>query len=108
MGYFSIMQLRQGNTVVTIFARVGNEIQWPLNRDGTCVKLDRTHYFFSIRAPKEHENDDDMLNYGLTFALKGQEDALKDLDELLEMYSRFRSGEWRRRMGLWMYQWWKV
>ncbi|MFS7970265.1 putative senescence/spartin-associated [Helianthus anomalus] len=99
MGYFSIMQLRQGNTVVAIFARVGNEIQWPLNRDGTCVKLDRTHYFFSIRAPKEHEKDDDMLNYGLTFALKGQEDALRDLDELLEVYSRFSFGRVEEKNG---------
>ncbi|KAI7756552.1 hypothetical protein M8C21_029005, partial [Ambrosia artemisiifolia] len=92
--------LRQGNTVIAIFARVGNDIQWPINRDGACVKLDRTHYFFSIRAPKEHENDDDMLNYGLTFALKGQEDALKDLDELLEIYSRFSVHKMEEKEGV--------
>ncbi|XP_076898747.1 protein EARLY-RESPONSIVE TO DEHYDRATION 7, chloroplastic-like [Bidens hawaiensis] len=89
IGNFSIIKLRQGNSVIAILARVGTEIQWPLTKDGACVKLDRTHYFFSVRAPKEHEDDDDMLNYGLTIVSKGQEEVLKDIDELLDHYSRF-------------------
>ncbi|KVH92293.1 senescence/dehydration-associated protein At4g35985, chloroplastic-like [Cynara cardunculus var. scolymus] len=88
-GDFSVMQLRQGNNVVAILARVGDEIQWPLARDEACVKLDHSHYFFSMRAPKEDEKDDDMLNYGLTFASKGQDKVLKELDELLEKCSSF-------------------
>ncbi|KAK1432632.1 hypothetical protein QVD17_09530 [Tagetes erecta] len=94
IGYFSIRQLRQGNSVIAILARVGDEIQWPLSRGVACVKLDRTHYFFSFRAPKENEkDDDDMLNYGLTFAIKGQEDLLKELDELLEVFTSFSFGK---------------
>ncbi|KAI3725888.1 hypothetical protein L1987_65684 [Smallanthus sonchifolius] len=89
MGHLSIRQLRQGNSVITILARVGEEIQWPLAREVSCVKLDRTHYFFSFRAPKEHEKDEDMLNYGLTIASKGQEEVLQALDEMLETYTSF-------------------
>lgn len=90
IGYFSIRQLRQGNSVIAILARVGDEIQWPLSRGVACVKLDRTHYFFSFKAPKENEkDDDDMLSYGLTFAIKGQEDVLRELDELLDVYTSF-------------------
>lgn len=97
-GDFSIMQLRQGESLVAIFARVGNEIQWPLSKDDQgCVKLDFSHYFFSFRAPKEDkdENDDIMLNYGLTFRSEEQEQKqeqeklLKELDELLEHYTGF-------------------
>ncbi|KAI3669440.1 hypothetical protein L6452_40675 [Arctium lappa] len=88
-GDFKVMQLRQGNNVIAILARVGDQIQWPLARDEACVKLDHSHYFFSMRAPKEDEKDDDMLNYGLTFASKGQDKVLKELDEVLEQYSSF-------------------
>ncbi|GJX55348.1 early responsive to dehydration 7, chloroplastic-like protein [Tanacetum coccineum] len=89
IGDFSIIQLRQGNNVVAILARVGETIQWPLAKDVACVKLDYSHYFFSIRAPKENEKDSDMLNYGLTFASKGQEKVLKEMDEFLDHYTSF-------------------
>nr|XP_043615763.1 protein EARLY-RESPONSIVE TO DEHYDRATION 7, chloroplastic-like [Erigeron canadensis] len=98
MGHYSMVQLRQGENVIAILARVGDEVVWPLARDVVCVKLDNCHYFFSIRAPKENEKDDhdddddedhDMLNYGLTIASKGQETLLRDLDKLLEKYTSF-------------------
>nr|KAJ0214908.1 hypothetical protein LSAT_V11C300153510 [Lactuca sativa] len=63
---------------------VGEEIQWHLARHEACVKLDQSHYFFSLRAPKEKEHEAMMLNYELTFASKGQDKLLKEMDELLE------------------------
>ncbi|XP_023733507.1 protein EARLY-RESPONSIVE TO DEHYDRATION 7, chloroplastic [Lactuca sativa] len=89
MGDFSIVKLRQSDSLIAILARVGEEIQWPLARHEACVKLDQSHYFFSLRAPKEKEHDAMMLNYGLTFASKGQEKLLKEMDELLEHCSSF-------------------
>ncbi|KAJ8530277.1 hypothetical protein K7X08_037112 [Anisodus acutangulus] len=60
-------------------------IQWPLTRDETAVKLDESHYFFTLRVPSEANDEDqeNLLNYGLTIASKGQEK---------------RNGGWRRRM----------
>ena len=84
---------------MAIFARVAEEIQWPLARDEAAVKLDDSHYFFSFRTPKEHgagsdssdeEDDRDiLLNYGLTIASKGQERLVKELDGILQSYSSF-------------------
>ncbi|CAN4123516.1 unnamed protein product [Withania somnifera] len=89
--------LRQGNNIVAVLARVGDEIQWPLTKDLAAVKLDDSHYFFSFQAPKDDESDkesvndlsNDSLNYGLTIASKGQEKLLKELDGILENYSNF-------------------
>ncbi|KAM4118430.1 hypothetical protein ACB094_02G201900 [Castanea mollissima] len=98
-GDLTVVRLRQGDDVVAILARVADEIQWPLVKDEAAVKLDNSHYFFSLRAPKEHASDsddddddkdsDNMLNYGLTIASKGQEKLLKDLDSILQSYSSF-------------------
>lgn len=63
-----------------------------MTKDQAAVKLDDSHYFFSVRAPKECDDDDDlgdMLNYGLSFALKGQEDVTENLDKVLESYCSF-------------------
>ncbi|XP_057470396.1 protein EARLY-RESPONSIVE TO DEHYDRATION 7, chloroplastic-like isoform X2 [Actinidia eriantha] len=105
-GDLSIVRLRQGDTVVAVVAVVAGEIQWPLAKDAAAVKLDESHYFFSLRAPKDVGSDssddeeekrvpqssidsDDLLNYGLTIASKGQEGLLKELDKVLETYSSF-------------------
>ncbi|WCJ32649.1 Senescence/dehydration-associated protein-related [Euphorbia peplus] len=115
-GDFSIVQLRSGNNIVAVLARVADEIQWPLAKDEAAVKLDDSHYFFSLRIPKDHQdsdssddeadkkkssktknkdkssddlNSDEMLNYGLTIASKGQEALLKEFDGILQMYSCF-------------------
>lgn len=100
-GELVIVGLNQGNNTVAVLARVGDEIQWPLAKDEAAVKLDESHYFFSLRVPASGslENDEkaedfggkecEMLNYGLTIASKGQEGVLKELDQVLETYSCF-------------------
>ncbi|KAK9285060.1 hypothetical protein L1049_024245 [Liquidambar formosana] len=107
-GDFTVIRLRQGENIIAVLARVADEIQWPLAKDEAAVKLDESHYFFSLRVPKENgsgsdSSDDEgrpsgqsganesenMLNYGLTIASKGQEGLLKELDGILEHYSSF-------------------
>ncbi|GMP32037.1 hypothetical protein CsSME_00005981 [Camellia sinensis var. sinensis] len=90
-GDLSILGLRQDGNIVAVFARVADEIQWPLAKDVAAVKLDESHYFFSFRAPKERddEDSDDLLNYGLTIASKGQEGLLVELDRILDHYISF-------------------
>eukprot|EP00252_Welwitschia_mirabilis_P026470 TRINITY_DN8699_c0_g1_i2.p1 TRINITY_DN8699_c0_g1~~TRINITY_DN8699_c0_g1_i2.p1 ORF type:complete len:387 (-),score=57.10 TRINITY_DN8699_c0_g1_i2:220-1380(-) len=98
-GDFTLVRLLQGDNPVAVFARIGDDIQWPLAKDETAVKLDKCHYFFSLRVPNEAFNDEEddkkidpsetILNYGLTFAAKGQDDALQELDRLLKQYSYF-------------------
>ncbi|KAK4477225.1 hypothetical protein RD792_016439 [Penstemon davidsonii] len=91
-GDFSIVQLKQGDNVVAALARVGEEIQWPLAKDESAVKLDESHYFFTLRVPSEtgEINSDNNLNYGLTIAAKGQDGLLRELDSLLEKFSMFK------------------
>lgn len=110
-GDFSVVRLRQGESIVAVLARVADEIQWPLAKDEAAVKLDDSHYFFSLRALTEHHRSDsnssdeedrgkkkgktgdfdhdDLLNYGLTIASKGQEALVRKLDAILEHYSSF-------------------
>nr|CCD74472.1 Senescence/dehydration-associated protein-like protein [Arabidopsis halleri subsp. halleri] len=93
-----------GGNIVAVLANVGNEIQWPLTKNEVAAKVDGSHYFFSIHPPKEKgqgygsesddeksksKSDDDILNYGLTIALKGQENVLLVLDQVLRDYSCF-------------------
>lgn len=92
-GEFTIVNLRQGDNVVAVLARIGDQIQWPLAKDEVAVKLDQSHYFFTLRAPPESDDfgeNENVLNYGLTIVGKGQEKLLKELDGLLEKYSAFR------------------
>ncbi|XP_058107997.1 protein EARLY-RESPONSIVE TO DEHYDRATION 7, chloroplastic-like isoform X2 [Magnolia sinica] len=98
-GEFTIVNLCQGGNVVAVLARVGDEIQWPLAKDEATVKLDDSHYFFSLRVPAydgpgsaddiSGMDSEDLLNYGLTFASKGQGGMFKELDRILENYSSF-------------------
>ncbi|CAJ1930483.1 unnamed protein product [Sphenostylis stenocarpa] len=91
-GDFSIIRLWQGDNAVATYARVAEEIQWPLAKDETAVKVDDSHYFFSFRVPKgsdPEEEEEDVLSYGLTIASKGQEGLLKELDAVLESCSCF-------------------
>ncbi|XP_065866334.1 protein EARLY-RESPONSIVE TO DEHYDRATION 7, chloroplastic-like [Euphorbia lathyris] len=90
-GDLSIVSLKQGDTPVAILARVGdNGIRWPLAKDAASVKLDESHYFFTLRLPlTEDEIEVELLNYGVTIASKGQEVLLKELDKILETYSCF-------------------
>ena len=100
-GDFTVVRIRQGDNAVAVLARVANEIQWPLAKDGTAVKVDDSHYFFSFQVPEGHGNgsdstdeedtrkDDDLLSYGLTIASKGQESLLKNFDKILQDFSNF-------------------
>lgn len=100
-GDLSITRLRQGENVVAVLLRVGQEVQWPLAKDEASVKLDQAHYFFSLRVPNtsnydsgsgsddEESEKEKVVNYGLTIASKGQEKLLKEFDEVLEKYSSF-------------------
>ncbi|KAM7479436.1 hypothetical protein LguiA_027649 [Lonicera macranthoides] len=90
-GELLIVRLRQGDNVVAVLARVGDEIQWPLAKDEPAVKLDESHYFFTLRVPSdEGANDsDNLLNYGVTIVSKGQEGLLRELDGILDYYSAF-------------------
>ncbi|XP_052192333.1 protein EARLY-RESPONSIVE TO DEHYDRATION 7, chloroplastic-like isoform X2 [Diospyros lotus] len=99
-GELTIVRLRQGENVVAVLARIGDEIQWPLAKDEAAVKLDESHYFFSLRVPGDArsdeedrsevgEDDENLLNYGLTIASKGQEGLLDAFDGVLEHYSAF-------------------
>ena len=106
-GDLTIVRLRQGENVIAVLARIGQEIQWPLAKDEAAVKLDESHYFFTLRVPESgsgSSSDDDgesenLLNYGLTVASKGQEGLLKELDSVLEKYSCFSVQEVKRTGG---------
>ncbi|XP_071692171.1 protein EARLY-RESPONSIVE TO DEHYDRATION 7, chloroplastic-like [Rutidosis leptorrhynchoides] len=87
-GDFEIIQLRQGNAVVAVLARIGDVIQFPLAKDEAAVKLDGSHYFFTLRIPSDSSSDldpDNLLNYGLT--VPGDFGGV--LDDILEEYSAF-------------------
>ncbi|XP_010489422.1 PREDICTED: protein EARLY-RESPONSIVE TO DEHYDRATION 7, chloroplastic-like isoform X2 [Camelina sativa] len=96
-GDLSIIRIVQGDKVVAVLASVAGEIQWPLTKDENSVKVDESHYFFTLRPTSDEEdggaggkkNSDEMLNYGLTIASKGQEHLLVDLEKILEDYSCF-------------------
>lgn len=100
-GDLTIVSLKQGDSVVAVLARVGDDIQWPLAKDEAAVKLDESHYFFTLRVPanerganegkdeSEIEKEVELLNYGVTIASKGQEGLLKEFDNILERYSAF-------------------
>ncbi|XP_010548271.1 PREDICTED: protein EARLY-RESPONSIVE TO DEHYDRATION 7, chloroplastic isoform X2 [Tarenaya hassleriana] len=106
-GDLTVLSLVQGGNVIAVLARVADEIQWPLTKDEAAVKVDDSHYFFSLRPAKEcgsDSSDDEapsknpkskpaeenaMLNYGLTIASKGQEPLLEQLDRILSDYSCF-------------------
>ncbi|XP_060168606.1 senescence/dehydration-associated protein At4g35985, chloroplastic-like [Lycium barbarum] len=106
-GDFEIVQLKQGDNVVAVLARIGDQIQWPLARDEAAVKLDESHYFFTLRAPSEANDKDEenLLNYGLTIASKGQKKVLKELDSALEKYSAFEVEKVKKDKGV-VEKWW--
>ncbi|KAF2302044.1 hypothetical protein GH714_031721 [Hevea brasiliensis] len=120
-GDLTIVCLKQGDAVVAVLARVGDDIQWPLAKDEASVKLDESHYFFNLRVPGnekgvnegkdesevENEVEMELLNYGVTIASKGQEALLKEFDNILESYSSFTVQEVNER-GDWELIEWKT
>ncbi|KAH9573177.1 hypothetical protein CY35_02G192300 [Sphagnum magellanicum] len=106
-GIFSIVRIIQKGSGIVILAHVGDSLHWPVTKDTPTVKLDPTHYFFSLPIPAsvdEAADDDDdghnkesgekvpeVLTYGVTFPAQGYDKALPVLDSLLERYSHFSS-----------------
>lgn len=113
-GVFSIVRLWQSDDIVAVFARVADDVQWPLMKHEAAVKVDDSHYFFSLPPPSDtgsgsdsddeekkgkakrkgkgkesSDSDYDPLNYGVSFASKGQEKLLEELDRVLEVYCAF-------------------
>lgn len=91
-GDLTIVRLVQDENTVAVIASVADETEWPLTKDSATVKLDSSHYFFSLRLPPQpgaKEDDADVISYGLTIASKGQESLLKNLDEILKEVSCF-------------------
>ncbi|GMP37534.1 hypothetical protein CsSME_00009164 [Camellia sinensis var. sinensis] len=90
-GELTIVRLLQGGNVVAVLARIDDQIQWPLAKDEAAVKLDESHYFFTLREDNDEVNmeSENLLNYGVTIASKGQEGLLEAFDSILEHYSAF-------------------
>ncbi|XP_045819633.1 protein EARLY-RESPONSIVE TO DEHYDRATION 7, chloroplastic-like isoform X1 [Trifolium pratense] len=92
-GDLTIVNLKEEEKVIAVLARIGHQIQWPLAKDVSTLKLDESHYFFTLQIPKSDktENEDDVLNYGMTVETNGSEkfSILKKLDEVLDKYSFF-------------------
>ncbi|KAI5066064.1 hypothetical protein GOP47_0018688 [Adiantum capillus-veneris] len=114
-GPFSIVRLNQDGNGIAVFARVGKELQWPLTKDQAAVKLDPSHYFFSVMVPPEIEKecrlasptaekssssgDDSLLNYGITFSSNTDMECLKQLDEVLKQYCCFKAPQVTTQRG---------
>lgn len=94
-GDLTVVRIVQGDSIVAVLANVADDIQWPLTKREVATKVDGSHYFFSIHPPKESSgsdsdhHDDEILNYGLTIASKGQENVLRSLDQVLRDYCCF-------------------
>ncbi|XP_021727590.1 protein EARLY-RESPONSIVE TO DEHYDRATION 7, chloroplastic-like [Chenopodium quinoa] len=91
IGDFTVRRIRQGVNTVAVFACVSEEVQWPLVKEEAIVKVDDSHYFFSLSDSDSgsKERSDDVLNYGLSFASKGQEGLLKELDAIFDGFGNF-------------------
>jgi len=95
-GHFSIIRIAQKGNGIVVLVRVGENLHWPLMKDEPTVKLDPTHYFFTIAVPSELDSESEQnmetLNYGVTFPdAKKHENEMKQLDEILTQYSFFSS-----------------
>ncbi|XP_024379847.1 protein EARLY-RESPONSIVE TO DEHYDRATION 7, chloroplastic isoform X1 [Physcomitrium patens] len=97
-GSFSVVLIEQEGNGIVAFVKVGDNLRWPLTKDALAVKLDSTHYFFTIHVPRPVDEMDketadgaggEALSYGVTFSVTGQERELLHLDSLLEKYSNF-------------------
>lgn len=50
-GHLSIVRIMQRGNGIVVLVRVGEHLHWPLMKDEPAVKLDPTHYFFTLRVP---------------------------------------------------------
>ncbi|CAI0543550.1 unnamed protein product [Linum tenue] len=84
-GDFTLFRIieQMGGEEATIVSIAGGEVQWPLTKDEPVVKLDATHYLFSLPM-----KDVDPLSYGVTFAERDGQ-RLQSLDAFLGEHSCF-------------------
>ncbi|KAL0332753.1 UNVERIFIED_CONTAM: protein EARLY-RESPONSIVE TO DEHYDRATION 7, chloroplastic [Sesamum calycinum] len=71
-GDLRILRLLQGDNTVAALAAVGDDVQWPLTKDITAVKLDASHYFFSFQPPRETEDLETSGDDGVKKKKKGK------------------------------------
>jgi len=99
-GDFSVVLIEQAGNGIVAFVRVGEDLRWPLTKDEPAVKLDSSHYFFTIRVPRPVDEMDretargpsqEVMTYGVTFSVSGQEEHLRELDSILKNYNQFSS-----------------
>lgn len=57
-GHFSVVRIMQKGSGIVVLVRVGENLHWPLVQDEPTVKLDPTHYFFSLPVPASVEGAD--------------------------------------------------
>lgn len=97
-GEFSVVLIEQAGNGIVAFVRVGENLRWPLTKDEPAVKLDSSHYFFTIRVPRPVDEMDaetarcpseEVMSYGVTFSSAGQEEHLRELDSVLCRYGQF-------------------
>lgn len=96
-GAFSVVRIEQAGKGIVAIVRVGDSLQWPLTKDEPAVKLDSSHYFFTIRVPRRVDDMDretaggsqESLSYGVTFTVAGQEREFHELDGILSQYCGF-------------------
>ncbi len=58
-GVFSIVRITQKGNGILVLANVGRNLHWPVLKDMPTVKLDPTHYFFSLPLTPVMMDDDD-------------------------------------------------
>lgn len=51
-GHLSIVRIAQKGNAIVVLVRVGENLHWPLMKDVPAVRLDNTHYFFSLPVPQ--------------------------------------------------------
>ncbi|KAL3623698.1 hypothetical protein CASFOL_032514 [Castilleja foliolosa] len=80
---FELFRVSDENVSLATTIKVGDELQWPLTKDEPVVKLDASHYLFSLPM-----RDDKPLSYGVTFSNRAE---LGLLDSFLKENSLFTS-----------------
>ncbi|KAL0426971.1 UNVERIFIED_CONTAM: Senescence/dehydration-associated protein, chloroplastic [Sesamum latifolium] len=92
-GDFELLRISDENVSLATTIKVGEELQWPLTKDEPVVKLDASHYLFSLPM-----KDGEPLSYGVSFS-DGNGADLGLLDTFLKENSLFSSSSSRSRKG---------
>ncbi|GFP86738.1 hypothetical protein PHJA_000817600 [Phtheirospermum japonicum] len=90
--YFELVRVSDENVPLATTIKVGDELQWPLTKDEPVVKLDASHYLFSLPM-----RDDKPLSYGVTFPDRAD---LGLLDSFLKENSLFTSSGTGKEGGI--------